>query len=954
MNRRNFLKQGSLGASGLFISYSLPSFASFPNLEDYFAKNDLYKLFENPDIHYRPFVRWWWNGNKIEKSELLRELKVLKAAGIGGVEINPISFPSRTSDMNIKSVEWLSDEWIDILKTTLIEAKEMEMTCDLLVGSGFPFGAEFLEGEERSQIVVLGVKKVEGPSTEDISTFEFFKEADPAINNRYSGRTMELLSVKLVPDPINSMDDVVDLSDQISQGRIKIQVPEGKFAIYSLVKVTGFMKVIQGTPGGDGPVLNHFDEKAVIKYLNKMSDTIQNKMGPLSPYVRSFFVDSMETEGANWCSDMMFEFKKRRGYDLFAYLPFVLFKIGSMGNTYNYKYPADMSAEMQDMTSRMRYDFELTKAELFHERFVHTFSEWCTVNKIKSRAQAYGRGYFPLEGSFEIDIPECETWLKYGIGDDIPESEFTKYPWHLGQGNTEINKYVSSAAHLKGKKLISSEELTNTEMVFNESLETLKIAGDQSTLSGVTHPIFHGFNYSPPDAAFPGWITYGGYLNEKNTMWPYFNNYTDYRARLSALLQQATMFADIAVLAPTADLWSQYGAQNDPFPTKVHPSYQMLVWEAIHQNGNSCDYVSNSVISSAKMHDGFMHYNDRKYHTIFLIEVQSLEVSTVQKLYDFVSKGGRVFCVEAYPDKAVGWFEHDKRDEEVRNTVNKMKEFESRFIFLKKPESDFINWYKNIQEKYEIIPYVKIKAPQHFVKQIRYQTKNTEILFFSNSSNLHSFDYEIAISHEILRNRQAWLWDPINGKRYKIKISNSTIMLKLGPADSRLLIFDKDNEGHMLEAIPLGSPVEHSISENWHVELQHTDGTVKTTEFNTLLDLKDLPDYVSFSGTIIYKKRVDVRDKMKLHYLNMGKVYGICELIINGKNIGTQWYGNRIFPINNMLVNGSNTIEIRVVTVMVNYMKTLSDNEVAQYWTNEKRKNQPLQSMGLCGPITIY
>ena len=29
-----------------------------------------------------------------------------------------------------------------------------------------------------------------------------------------------------------------------------------------------------------------------------------------------------------------------------------------------------------------------------------------------------------------------------------------------------------------------------------ESLELMKIAGDQSIISGATHPIFHGFNYS--------------------------------------------------------------------------------------------------------------------------------------------------------------------------------------------------------------------------------------------------------------------------------------------------------------------------------------------------------------------------------------------------------------------------------------------------------------------------
>ncbi len=164
-----------------------------------------------------------------------------------------------------------------------------------------------------------------------------------------------------------------------------------------------------------------------------------------------------------------------------------------------------------------------------------------------------------------------------------------------------VNKYVSSAAHLKGKKLISCEELTNTDVVFNETMELMKITGDLSTISGVTHPVFHGFNYSPPEAPFPGWIRYGCYFNERNTIWPYFKHFSDYKTRISALLQQADMFADIAVLPPVADMWSIYGAQNEPFPSFAYPNHLPLVWEAMHQNGNACDYISETVIRDGEM-----------------------------------------------------------------------------------------------------------------------------------------------------------------------------------------------------------------------------------------------------------------------------------------------------------------------------------------------------------------
>ena len=115
---------------------------------------------------------------------------------------------------------------------------------------------------------------------------------------------MEMLSVKLVPSILNNIEDIKDLSGQIPNGSIKCKIPEGKHVLYALVKIHGFMEVIQGAPGATGPVLNHYNEAAVKKYLVKMSDTIQQKTGPLSSHIRSLFSDSLELEGSNWCADM--------------------------------------------------------------------------------------------------------------------------------------------------------------------------------------------------------------------------------------------------------------------------------------------------------------------------------------------------------------------------------------------------------------------------------------------------------------------------------------------------------------------------------------------------------------------------------------------------------------------------------------------------------------------------
>jgi hypothetical protein len=958
MNRRNFISQSALVTSATYLAGTIPLFP--PILFPSGGKDkaiDLYELFRNPGLNYHPFVRWWWNGDKVEAGEIIRELRLLKAAGIGGVEINPVEFPTRSEgdDLGKPSLKWLSDEWIDMLKVAFAEAKSLGMTCDLIVGSGWPFGAEYLEGEERAQIVVIAVKKLTGPVDYEISKFGLFKEADPAISSPFPGRIMELLSVCLVPDPLAEMSQVIDLTGHSSGETLKISVPEGKYALYSLVKINGFMQVINGAPGATGPVLNHYNKEAVKKYLDNMSGAIEKKTGPLSEHIRALFTDSMELEGSNWTEGIMEEFKKRRGYDLLPVLPFVLFKTGAMGNIIDFKYGADMSPDFEAMIRRMRYDFEITKAELLEERFIKPYTGWCRELNVKSRAQAYGRGFFPLESSFDFDIPECESWtmnwLKHRVGEEMPEDDYRR-----GRAYTMINKYVSSAANLKGKRVVSCEEMTDTYTVFNTTLENLKIGGDQSAITGVTHSVFHGFNYSPPEAPYPGWLRYGGYYNENNTWWPYFHIYNGYKGRMSAVLQNVTMFTDIAILPPLEDMWSLIGSQMEPFPSITHVDYMTLIWEAINKNGSGCDYISERVIRDSEMKNGYLFYGPRKYHTVILIQVDSLETGTAKKLLEFVMSGGRIFCIEAIPGKSLGWNNYKERDYEVQGYIEKMKTFPDRFILLKKPAKDYISWYKGVQKQYDIKPYVTIENPDPYVFQNRYQADDgSEMVYVINSNIQNTHKTKITFSKEITLKKQGWIWDAETGNRYRITLEkDNSIVLSLGPAESLLFVFDKKKNGPEWNPLPAENLVSKTIQTGWSAELIHCrDGSLKRVSTGKLTDLKELPEFINFAGTITYSNTIDI-DEPENVIINLGKVYGLSELTVNGKNCGVKWFGRRIFSVGDYLKPGENRIEIKVVTSMGNYMKSLTDNPIAQYWTNEKNKIQPLQSMGLIGPVTLY
>lgn len=141
--------------------------------------------------------------------------------------------------------------------------------------------------------------------------------------------------------------------------------------------------------------------------------------------------------------------------------------------------------------------------------------------------------------------------------------------------------------------------------------------------------------------------------------------------------------------------------------------------------------------------------------------------------------------------------------------------------------------------------------------------------------------------------------------------------------------------------------------DHWDVELQHgRENRTETIHMDTLKDLKDT-EYVNFMGKAIYRTKIQVKDTNR-KILNLGKVWGLNELFVNGKSCGVKWFGYRIYDLTDFLIKGENEIEVHVITTMGNYMKTLKDNQTAQKFTILKSKDQPIQSMGLIGPVAIY
>ena len=106
---------------------------------------ELKQAFQHPPDDARIMVRWWWFGPSVTKAELEREMRAMKAGGIGGFEVQP-TYPLEVEG----NYPYLSPEFLEALRFTGEKARELGLRMDLTLGSGWPYGGPHIPLEQAS------------------------------------------------------------------------------------------------------------------------------------------------------------------------------------------------------------------------------------------------------------------------------------------------------------------------------------------------------------------------------------------------------------------------------------------------------------------------------------------------------------------------------------------------------------------------------------------------------------------------------------------------------------------------------------------------------------------------------------------------------------------------------------------------------------------------------------
>lgn len=399
------------------------------------------------------------------------------------------------------------------------------------------------------------------------------------------------------------------------------------------VEETG-QQVKRAAPGGAGNVMCPYTKSALDEYLQ----AFEPLFAEFEELPRSLFYDSFEVFGADWAEGLPDKFKAQHGYDLLEHLE-------------------DLSGEGIN-SSRVLCDYRETLFSMLLEDSIRPWAAWARQQGVQVRYQAHGAPGNLLDLYAASDIPETEV---FGYHD----FEFSPVPPEvdrvtlLPRNYCIVNKFASSAAHLAGHRLVSSETFTWHREHFCGALWEMKAEIDQLFLCGINHIFFHGSTYSPESVPWPGWIFYAStQFDLPMSIWEHLPGMTGYMSRCQKLLQSSRMENDVLLYFPYYDTISSAGDRL--LQCTVHhiekwclPSFEKVAM-VLRENGFHADYVSDQHLTHASIKEGTIAIADSRYRVLVVPQTKYMPQGTLDAIQKLAKQGATVVFLNEFPQSSPG------------------------------------------------------------------------------------------------------------------------------------------------------------------------------------------------------------------------------------------------------------------------------------------------------------
>ena len=886
--------------------------------------------FASPPPDCRIMMRWWWFGPVVTKPELERELVQMREAGIGGFEVQPV-YPVALDDpaAGIRTLPFLSDEFLDALRFTSERARQLGMRMDLTLGSGWPYGGPQVPVTQAAGKLRIQRVPVRGAER---------RVAIPDIGSGEKLLTVYLARVRDKSIDPGSLTELTGLGD--GAATLPAGLDNSYEVLFFISSRTGQM-VKRPAVGAEGFVVDHYDRAAVDDYLKAVGDRLMKAFNSGPPY--AVFCDSLEVYESDWTGDFLEEFQKRRGFDLKPHLPALVTDAGPK-------------------TAAVRYEWGKTLTELLDERFTTPLREWAHRNQTRFRFQGYGIPPATLSSNALADLPEGEG-----------------AQWKI----LRASRWASSANHLYGRPVTSSETWTWLHSPsFRATPLDVKAEADLHFLQGINQLIGHGWPYTAPGVAYPGWRFYAAAVfGEKNPWWIVMPDLSVYLQRISFLLRQGQPSNDVALYLPDADAWASFstgGRVNmiEALRERIGPDVVAKVLES----GFNLDFFDDDALQKiGGVEKGTLALGSNKYRVVILPNVERMPVTTLRKLDEYARSGGILIATRRLPSIAPDFLATEAEHNEIRKISAGLFEGPSPPGHYVRDESrDLAASLGTLTQ-----PDVTLSPSIPEIGFVHRTASGVEVYFIANTGNVK----RSAKATFRVRDLQPEWWDPMSGRISPATVESRsgegiTIQLNLEAYGSRALVFsERTLSVPGAESSAADSIQAIDLSPGWQLSLG------QEAKAETLTNLRFWTDEEQaryFSGQGVYERSVDIPDavlesgvKVRLDFGEAHPVSGqrpdsrtqawldapvreAAVVYVNGRRAGSVWCPPYSLDVTGLLIRGPNAIKIIVGNLAINYMaghalpdyRLLNLRYGVRFDPQDMKDLQPVPS-GLRGPIRL-
>jgi hypothetical protein len=775
---------------------------------------------------------------------------------------------------------------------------------------------------------------------------------------------------------------IIDLTNKLDKnGRLNWNASAGEWTIIRMGHTsTGHQNETAG--GGKGWECDKFSPAAVTLQFIKWFGEFYNHVDAttIKQVLQFLHVDSWECGSQNWSPVFREEFKKRRGYDLYSFLPVM----------------AGIPIGSTDSSERVLHDVRQTIAELVNDNFYLTLAKLAHLKGVKLTAESVA------------PTMESDGMLHYKTA-DVPMGEF----WLRSPTHDKPNDMLDaiSGAHIYGKNIVQAEGFTELRMAWDEHPGMLKTLADRNFALGINRLVYHVFMHNPWIDKKPGMTLdpIGLYFQRDQTWWKQAKAWVDYAKRCQTLLQFGKPVVDIAVF--TGDEFPRRAVLPDRLVPVLPGIFGKEIVESeakrLKNEGQPLQHVPSGVTSSANITDlshwvdplhGYAYdsYNADALLNLSKVKNGNIELSTgaqyrllvvpgatkmspnkgmisaavASRIKQFVEDGGTVLLNEEM--KGSTGLLNAKSNDLIVNRIN-----ESIFAPSKK-QNDVIKIGKGrvIVGPYTSSSFSSLGLQPDFIATNEKGERaegfawthragnGVDIYFVSNQKDsARTIDLSLRVNGRVPE-----IWNPITGENtealgWKIMNGRTQLPVYLDRNGSLFIVLQTPTKN--IEAKRgtrrAGTNDMMKLEGPWSVQFDPSLGGPKEAViFNTLTDWTQHADSAIryYSGTAVYSKTFNYDgQKGKIVWLNLGTNNNLAQVFVNGKNCGVVWTAPYRVDISKAVKKGVNTIQIEVVNTWNNRLvgdsRLPKEKRITYTAYPFKMDNKPLLPAGLIGPVFI-